>query len=127
MPWVIGIDEAGYGPNLGPLLQAAVTVRLPAHDLAGWATLRPSIRRADEDDDGRLVVDDSKRIYCRGEGMTRLERGVQPFPKTPADILGRHGLPDSRRDLESEYWFADEPFDGDEPCLPFADLGPRVV
>src|SRR5947208_1634913 len=43
MPWVVGIDEAGYGPNLGPLVQAAVALRLPDGDEAGWETLRPHV------------------------------------------------------------------------------------
>jgi len=30
--WVVGIDEAGYGPNLGPLVQAAVALYLPDDD-----------------------------------------------------------------------------------------------
>ena len=42
MPWVVGIDEAGYGPNLGPLVQTAIAVRLPDGDTAGWETLRPA-------------------------------------------------------------------------------------
>ena len=45
MPWVVGIDEAGYGPNLGPLVQAAVALRLPDDDLAGWTTLASRVRR----------------------------------------------------------------------------------
>ena len=36
MPWVVGIDEAGYGPNLGPLVQAAVILWMPPEDLGGW-------------------------------------------------------------------------------------------
>ena len=48
MPWVVGIDEAGYGPNLGPLVQAAVSLYLPDGDPAGWDTLKPVVRRAHE-------------------------------------------------------------------------------
>ena len=39
MPWHIGIDEAGYGPNMGPLLQTAVGVRFPAKPRDGWRAL----------------------------------------------------------------------------------------
>ena len=72
--WVVGIDEAGYGPNLGPLLQAAVALRLPDDDPAGWDTLKPIVRQARGKDDGRLLIDDSKKVYTRG-GIAALERG----------------------------------------------------
>ena len=29
MPWVIGCDEAGYGPPLGCFTQASVAIKLP--------------------------------------------------------------------------------------------------
>lgn len=75
MPWVVGIDEAGYGPNLGPLVQAAVALHLPDHDIAGWDTLKPAVRRCREKADGRLLIDDSKKVYTRG-GLEALEFGV---------------------------------------------------
>ena len=75
MPWVVGIDEAGYGPNLGPLVQAAVALYLPDGDPAGWETLKPVVRRCGEKADGRLLIDDSKKVYTRG-GLAALERGV---------------------------------------------------
>src|SRR5204863_433814 len=34
MAWVIGIDEAGYGPNLGPFVMTAVALHVP-EDLDG--------------------------------------------------------------------------------------------
>lgn len=77
MPWVVGIDEAGYGPNLGPLVQAAVALRLPDGDVAGWDTLKPWVRRAHERDDGRLLIDDSKKVYAGPNGFAKLERGVR--------------------------------------------------
>src|SRR6478736_5930400 len=75
MPWVVGIDEAGYGPNLGPLVQAAVALYLPDDDPAGWDALKATVRRSHEPADGRLLIDDSKKVYTAG-GLAALERGV---------------------------------------------------
>lgn len=74
--WV-GMDEAGYGPNLGPLVMTAVVVESPDHrppDL--WADLAATVCRAGEDPD-RLWVDDSKAIYKPGHGRDRLEETCQ--------------------------------------------------
>ena len=46
MPWVVGIDEAGYGPNLGPLVQAGIALHLPEDDRSGWEALEPVPPRA---------------------------------------------------------------------------------
>jgi hypothetical protein len=77
MPWMVGIDEAGYGPNLGPLVMTAVACRLAdttAADL--WQMLRPAVRRPGDDDDGRILVEDSKLVYSTARGLLELERGV---------------------------------------------------
>lgn len=83
MPWVVGIDEAGYGPNLGPLVQAAVALHLPDEDRAGWETLKPVVRRCHEKADGRLLIDDSKKVYTRG-GLAALEQGIHALVGRPA-------------------------------------------
>lgn len=85
MPWVVGIDEAGYGPNLGPLVQAAVALHLPDDDPAGWETLKGCVRRCHEPADDRLLIDDSKKVYTRG-GLEALERGVLTLGPICCDI-----------------------------------------
>lgn len=72
MRWA-GIDEAGYGPNLGPLVMTAVVAEGPderAPDL--WMDLAASVARAGGDP-SRLWVDDSKAILKARRGRDRLE------------------------------------------------------
>jgi ribonuclease HII len=108
MPWVVGIDEAGYGPNLGPLVQAAIGLYLPGDDPAGWETLRPVVRRCHEDDDGRLLIDDSKKVYSR-HGLEALERGVRTMPGPichDAEEMVRKIVSSECRDhIAREVWF----------------------
>ena len=80
MRWV-GIDEAGYGPNLGPLVMTAVMAEALSEYAAKlarrkaldfWGDLRATVDRAGGDP-GRLWVDDSKAIFGGSNGRLRLE------------------------------------------------------
>ncbi len=71
MRW-IGIDEAGYGPNLGPLVMTAVVAEGSSGPIDLWGDLAASVDRAGGDP-GRLWVNDSKAILHGGKGRDRLE------------------------------------------------------
>ncbi|MFO0807484.1 MAG: hypothetical protein U0746_02580 [Gemmataceae bacterium] len=76
MHWLVGLDEAGYGPNLGPLVQAAVATRVPDEVDCLWDQYSAVFCRAGEAANGRLVIDDSKLIYSAANGLIALETGV---------------------------------------------------
>jgi hypothetical protein len=78
MPWMVGIDEAGYGPNLGPLVMTSVACRIPQELTRAnlWEVLRVAVRRAPDPADGRLLVEDSKLVYSTVRGLKDLEMGV---------------------------------------------------
>lgn len=71
MTWILGVDEAGYGPNLGPLTIGATLWRDDAakgntevdlYDrLAGAVTKKPT--------PGRIAVADSKQLYKPAVGL----------------------------------------------------------
>lgn len=68
-----GIDEAGYGPRLGPLVVAANAFRTTREKLDGWPECRFLRGR------GPLRVADSKALYSTGRGLARLEEAVLAF------------------------------------------------
>ena len=108
MPWRIGIDEAGYGPNLGPFVMTLVACRLPEHhvDADLWELLKPCVRRASDKADDRLIVADSKQVYSSSRGFDDLERVVQCIcPDTSLGSWVTQYAGDDLAELRKEAWF----------------------
>lgn len=69
---VLGIDEAGYGPLLGPLVVAGSAFRVAdGTELSEFATRLGAALR-----DARLVVGDSKRVFGPTHDLATLEAPV---------------------------------------------------
>ncbi len=132
---IVGIDEAGYGPLLGPLVVSAVAFDVPVPVLKAlrnpadgpdlWQILRSSIKKTPDRRDPRLAVGDSKKLYGKRTstgGLMLLERAVLTFlmqtgqmPATMRSLLGRvcPGL----ADLLAHYpWYADSDYDLPVEC-----------
>jgi len=75
---LVGIDEAGFGPILGPLVVSSSTFALPHHLLTSdlWKILRKSVGNRRKRLAGRLLIADSKKAYSRALGIKQLERTV---------------------------------------------------
>lgn len=78
MGLVIGTDEAGYGPNLGPLVITATAWRVPGdpRSFDFWSALEEVVINEAPRKTGRLHVADSKQVYSPGKGLRELERSV---------------------------------------------------
>jgi len=128
----VGIDEAGYGPLLGPLTIASATVRVGSWkpgDIAPdvWKLLRSCVARHGETgkDKSRLLVDDSKKLKLAKDGkrhpLTNLERGVlsflscseTPIPEADLDLFAALGSK-----LENLPWY-----DGEAAAIPVSVPG----
>ena len=77
----VGTDEAGYGPNLGPLVIAATSWELPEgmQPSEMWSALENVLTDAPARSDRRLHVADSKKVYSAGRSVRSLERSVFAF------------------------------------------------
>lgn len=110
MPWLIGIDEAGYGPNLGPFVMSAVACRVDAATPSClWDALQSAVRRAGGKRDPRIVIDDSKKVYGSGKTLAGLERGVLALldqrPTTLAEFVRLLTDETQFSELASERWW----------------------
>ncbi len=121
MSLVIGMDEAGYGPNLGPLVITASSWIVPgdARQFDFWTTLQDAVCQQPTRDD-RLHIADSKQVYSASRGIAPLERSVLAVlgllgecPATFRQLIV--AITGSAYFLEDELWFRDV-----DQCLPLA-------
>jgi len=80
MAYLIGTDEAGYGPNLGPLVISATLWQAPddRRDADWYELLSDVVSREGhlERRPARVPIADSKTLYKPGGTLQNLERGV---------------------------------------------------
>ena len=141
MAILIGIDEAGYGPLVGPMVMTAITLEVPDEVvgvslwqvLSGTVTRRPSAARR-----RTLAIADSKLLYhgLRSDnGLVHLERGVLAAlaaggmaPRTLAELLDLLA-PEARAEACRYPWY--DSCDSPVPCAveepEVADLGIRLA
>ncbi len=106
---IAGIDEAGYGPLLGPLVVSATAFELVGVPLAVdgtetpclWRLLKGAVAKKSPVKKGRILITDSKIVHSLTDGKKLLERGVLAFLRSlPETQVIDHGMLTAARLLE---------------------------
>ncbi len=115
MAVLVGIDEAGFGPILGPLLVSSSSFQLPRDLLTAdlWQILEKSVASKRKRLGGRLLIADSKKAHSKSLGIKHLERttlaALRCLDKKPVTLAELILLlcPDSLERLSDYPWYKD--------------------
>lgn len=129
MGWIIGLDEAGYGPNLGPLVIAATAWSVPGdpHKVDLWSQFANCVSQAADPTGATTHVADSKVVHSSSQGIAAIERSATTILKLAQRYC--HSLfdlwdgltQDRSRENCGEPWFG-----GDDLPLPISE-GPAIA
>jgi ribonuclease HII len=113
--YLLGVDEAGYGPNLGPLVITATVWRVPDaiveqdfYSLLADCVIAPPAQPAC----GELLIGDSKQLYAQRQSLEHLEAAVLVAlrlldrPASSWSSVWRSLAPGTLNELRSIPWYA---------------------
>jgi ribonuclease HII len=124
-----GIDEAGYGPMLGPLCVGRASLRVEGWEPIAedgqaarvpdvWEVLSSVVAKTRKEAKGRITVADSKKLKLasssvRNHPLVHLERGVLTMlgtigdvPRTDLELFEMLGVR-----IEDQRWFGGDPIE----------------
>jgi ribonuclease HII len=114
MAIVAGVDEAGFGPVLGPLVVSGTAFRVPeaSVDQCLWDALRETCSDRPAHAARKLVITDSKKLHKSRCDLGPLERAalvmlaVSGSKPATLDELLEHVAPETRAALHHYPWYA---------------------